>query len=180
LSVLIEKQLKPSVDIRAFVAADLQGVFDLILPIQQVEFSIPISADDQPDLSNIESFYQCGKGGFWVAVAEAKIVGTIGLKDIGNGQAALRKMFVAPGSRGKDAGIAALLLDWLVGEATKQGVGEILLGTTAKFLAAHRFYEKNGFTQISAATLPPAFPRMAVDTVFYGRSLAENAARQSR
>jgi hypothetical protein len=46
-------------------------------------------------------------------------------------------------------------------------VRDIFLGTTGKFLAAHRFYEKNAFTEIDAAELPPAFPRMAVDTKFY-------------
>jgi hypothetical protein len=46
-------------------------------------------------------------------------------------------------------------------------VKEVFLGTTEKFLAAHRFYERNGFQQIPATELPPAFPKMAVDTRFY-------------
>lgn len=43
----------------------------------------------------------------------------------------------------------------------------VYLGTTAKFLAAHRFYEKNRFDLVDAADLPQSFPRMAVDTRFY-------------
>lgn len=31
---------------------------DLILTIQQKEFNIPITVEDQPDLMQIESFYQ--------------------------------------------------------------------------------------------------------------------------
>jgi hypothetical protein len=31
--------------------------------------------------------------------------------------------------------------------------------TTEKFLAAHRFYERNGFQQMAASELPPSFPR---------------------
>ena len=43
----------------------------------------------------------------------------------------------------------------------------ILLGTTEKFLAAQRFYEKNGFTEIQKDALPPKFPVMTVDVKFY-------------
>ncbi|MGO7422080.1 GNAT family N-acetyltransferase, partial [Rhizobium ruizarguesonis] len=41
------------------------------------------------------------------------------------------------------------------------------LGTTDKFVAAHRFYEKNGFTEIAKSALPRTFPLMAVDSKFY-------------
>jgi hypothetical protein len=43
----------------------------------------------------------------------------------------------------------------------------IYLGTTAEFIAAHKFYEKNGFTEVPKANLPETFPVMAVDTKFY-------------
>ena len=46
-------------------------------------------------------------------------------------------------------------------------VREVYLGTTAKFLAAHRFYEKNGFVEIDHSELPESFPVMVVDTKFY-------------
>jgi hypothetical protein len=72
----------------------------VILPIQQEEFAISITAEDQPDLLAITDFYQTGTGGFWVAKAAGRVVGTIGLKDIGNREAALRKMFVATDYRG--------------------------------------------------------------------------------
>jgi RimJ/RimL family protein N-acetyltransferase len=41
------------------------------------------------------------------------------------------------------------------------------LGTTDAFKAAHRFYEKNGFTEIPEHELPAMFPRMKQDTKFY-------------
>jgi hypothetical protein len=50
-------------------------------------------------------------------------------------------------------------------------VKEIYLGTTEKFLAAHRFYERNGFQQIAPSELPLKFPKMALDTRFYRRAL---------
>jgi N-acetylglutamate synthase-like GNAT family acetyltransferase len=156
-----------AIRIDRFGPADRQAVIDLILPIQREEFGIPITAGDQPDLRDIPGFYQTGAGDFWVARHEGRLVGTISLKDIGNGQAALRKMFVAASHRGREHGIAAALLNHLVTEAGKRGLTDIYLGTTAAFLAAHRFYEKNGFAEIDASDLPEAFPRMAVDTKFY-------------
>jgi hypothetical protein len=37
-----------------------EGVIDLILSIQQQEFGVPITINDQPDLQSIPSFYQKG------------------------------------------------------------------------------------------------------------------------
>jgi N-acetylglutamate synthase-like GNAT family acetyltransferase len=157
--------------IRRFEPADEQAVIDVILPIQREEFGIAITAEDQPDLRAIPSFYQQGLGDFLVADLDGRVVGTIGLKDIGASRGALRKMFVAASFRGRDRGVAQALLTRLLDDARRRGVREILLGTTERFLAAHRFYERNGFQPIDAAALPPEFPRMAVDTRFYRLTL---------
>ena len=109
-------------------------------------------------------FYQQGAGNFWVAVLDNKVVGTVALLDLGNHQAALRKMFVHAAYRGPGHGVSARLLETLLKWARSRGVEEVYLGTTEKFLAAHRFYERNGFQQIAATELPPTFPKMAVDT----------------
>jgi N-acetylglutamate synthase-like GNAT family acetyltransferase len=153
--------------IAPFSDADQQGVLDVILPIQQREFGIPITAADQPDLMNIPQFYQAGAGGFWVARSNGEVVGTVGLKDIGARQIALRKMFVAGPFRGRELGVAGKLLDVLMAHARAKDVAEIFLGTTDKFLAAHRFYEKRSFRELPKAALPAAFPVMAVDSKFY-------------
>lgn len=158
--------------IESFTPSHSQGVADLIVPIQRDEYSIAITYEDQPDLCDIPGFYQTGSGGFWVAEDGGSLVGSIGLKDIGEDAVALRKMFVAPSHRGGAKGVAKALLDRVFAHAKDQGVTDIYLGTTAQFLAAHRFYEKHGFSPIDASTLPAAFPRMAVDTRFYHLVLA--------
>lgn len=80
-------------------------------------------------------------------------------------------MFVNDAWRGKDKGVAQRLLDTLLAWARDHDVRAILLGTTSKYLAAHRFYEKNGFEEVAKETLPEAFPIMAVDSKFYRRQL---------
>jgi len=162
----------PAIEIVPFDPRFAEGVAAVILPIQRAEFSIAISLDDQRDLQDICAFYQCGAGNFWVAVAGERVVGSLGLLDIGNNQAALRKMFVKAEYRGAEHAVARRLLATLLEWCRAQSIAEVYLGTTAKFLAAHRFYEKSGFTEISRAELPSAFPVMTVDTKFYRHALS--------
>jgi len=157
--------------IRPYASADAQAVLDVILPIQQSEFGISITLRDQPDLRDISGFYQRDNGGFWVAESQGVIVGTIALLDIGNRQAALRKMFVSQSHRGGEHAVAKRLLAALVEWCRHRDIVDVYLGTTGAFLAAHRFYEKNGFTELAKSELPRTFPVMSVDTKFYVRKL---------
>jgi N-acetylglutamate synthase-like GNAT family acetyltransferase len=142
-------------------------IADLILNIQNEEFGIPITLDQQPDLNEIPKFYQAANGNFWIAKIEDKLIGTIALLDIGNGKTALRKMFVDRNYRGKEFGIGQKLLNTLFAWAKQKSITQIYLGTTEKFIGAQRFYEKNGFLEIQKQTLPKEFPVMDVDVKFY-------------
>lgn len=150
-----------------------QGVVALISGIQRGEFQLAITPQDQPDLMDIPGFYvqgRLGPGLFFVAVdANGSVAGSIALLNLGGRQGALRKMFVRADMRG--TGLAAALLNALLGWCRETGVLEIFLGTTDRFLAAHRFYEKHGFARVQKDSLPTPFPVMAVDTVFYFKAL---------
>jgi N-acetylglutamate synthase-like GNAT family acetyltransferase len=151
--------------VRPFAAADTEAVVKLVLGIQQQEFGVPITADEQPDLLNVTAYYQRARGNFWVASDNGRIVGTIGLLDVGEARGVLRKMFVAASHRG--TGVASELLHTCLTWARMEGMTEVLLGTTERMKAAHRFYEKWGFVEVPATSLPSSFPRMRVDTKFY-------------
>ena len=153
--------------IASYVPGDEDAIIGLIVPIQAEEFGVAITAADQPDLRDIPGFYLPGAGGFWVARDGDRVVGTISIKDIGGGLAALRKMFVAPQYRGAPYRAGQILLDALLAHARATGLRRILLGTTEAFRAAHRFYERNGFVPITKDDLPAAFPLMPLDTRFY-------------
>lgn len=159
------------ITIEAFSPAHADGVVELILPIQQQEFGLPITLQDQPDLLSIPDFYQRGRGGFWVALEAERVVGSIALIDIGQQRGVIRKMFVAASHRGRPHGIAQKLLDGLLAHCHANGIAVLMLGTTERYLAAHRFYERNAFLQVEPAELPEDFPRMQVDKRFYRRSL---------
>lgn len=149
--------------------AHYPAVAQLVLAIQREEFGIPATYEGQPDLQDIAGFFRRGSGEFWVAVANDVPVGTIGLLDLGGGQGCLRKMFVKRAWRGSDKGVAQASLDTLLAHATERGIDDIFLGTIDKFVAAHRFYRRNGFVQIAEDELPTGFPRMHVDTMFFRR-----------
>ena len=144
-----------------------QEVANLIVDIQKNEFGVPINLEEQPDLKEIPRVYQINNGNFWIASVTNIVIGTIALLDIGNGRGALRKMFVKKEYRGKEFSVGQGLLNTLFEWAKQKGFSEILLGTTEKFIAAHRFYEKNGFIQIEKELLPKGFPIMKVDVKFY-------------
>ena len=157
--------------IAPYADADRDAAAAFILGVQAGEFGLPITLADQPDLLDVPGFYlrgALGPGGFWVARdAAGAVAGTVALLNIGQGQAALRKMFVAPAARG--AGLAAALLDELLAFCVRAGITAVYLGTTDRYLAAHRFYAKRGFARLEKRELPAAFPFMAVDTLFFVR-----------
>lgn len=155
------------VKIETYTNSDKKDVADLILQIQNAEFGIPITLAMQPDLNDIPGFYQTNSGNFWVAKMDDKITGTISLLDIGDRKGALRKMFVDKDYRGKQFGVGQQLLNKLIEWAKQKGFTEIFLGTTEKFIAAQRFYEKNGFKEMAKKELPKTFPVMEVDIKFY-------------
>ena len=138
----------------------------LILPIQQGEFSVPITLADQPDLLDLEAAYFRPGGHFWGAFAGDELVGTIGLLAPG-GIGVIRKMFVKQAWRGKEWRVAQQLLDTLIAYSQAHGLTNLYLGTIDHMKAAHRFYERNGFIRTAKEVLPAAFPLMAVDNVFY-------------
>lgn len=162
------------VTIQIYSSKYQEQIINLILYIQRNEFAVPITLEEQPGLLNIPEFYQKGKGNFWIAVSNDTVVGTLALLDIGNNQGAFQKCFVRQDYRGKDIGVAQQLLDTLLDWAKHQSLKAVYLGTTEVYKAAHRFYEKNGFTEISKSELPETFPLLKVDTKFYRYELADN------
>ena len=141
-------------------------IIDLVLNIQQKEFNVPITIEDQPDLKQIEDFYFEKGGSFWGAFINDKLVGTIALVKFDEKAAAIRKMFVKKEFRGIEYGIAQKLLETLIAYCQKNEIEEVYLGTVSILKAALRFYERNHFEIIEKELLPSKFPLMNADNVF--------------
>lgn len=146
-------------------------ITDLILNIQQNEFDIAISIEDQPDLLAIEDFYINNGGNFFGAFIDDELVGTIALIKFDEHSGAIRKMFVKKEFRGKELNIAQKLFDILIDFCRTNSIQHVLLGTVSVLKAAQRFYERNGFEIVEKSQLPDKFPVMSADNVFYSIDL---------
>lgn len=109
-------------------------IIDLITSIQVQEFGVATSAEKQPDLRDIPDYYQQGAGNFWLAFEGEELVGTIALKDLGEGVGALRKMFVKKEYRGKERGTAGKLMQTLLDYAAENGLDSVYLGTVDVYM----------------------------------------------
>jgi putative acetyltransferase len=158
-------------ELHTFQPAHTDAIVALILNIQQNEFNVPVTLADQPDLLAIPDVYQQKNGNFWVALVDGEVVGTIGLIDCGDGIGCIRKMFVRGDYRGREHGIGQQLLTTLEDWAAAHGLTALYLGTVEKLQAAIRFYQKNGYVPVAPHALPTNFPRMAVDTHFFGKEI---------
>lgn len=138
-------------------------VENLVLGIQNDEFGLGLTAQDQPDLPNIEEFYKNGR--FWVALNENdQLMGTIGIEPLTDGQASLRKMFLDKSMRGnKDENLAQRLFETLLQYAQEKGYQELWLDTPPPAKAAHRFYERNGFELMPSERTPSTYKHPAIE-----------------
>lgn len=144
-----------------------EQAIDLILTIQQKEFNVPITIEDQPDLMQIESFYHEAGGNFWGAFIDGELVGSIALVKFDEKAGAVRKMFVKKEFRGKELNIAQILLEILISFCREKRIDDLYLGTVSVLKAAQRFYERNNFIKIKKENLPALFPLMSADDIFY-------------
>lgn len=150
-----------SIQIRPWQPADREAAANLVTRIQTLEYGFTVAPEQRADLERIEDTYRHGGGNFWVAVdpaAAERVIGVIGLHDLGDGNGAIRRMFVDERYRGRTLGIASHLLEALVAWATEHGITMLYLGTHDDLRAARRFYARVGFTDVEQSALPPAFP----------------------
>ncbi len=157
--------------IEPIIVSQNSEVAQMVIQIQQVEFKVPISIEEQPDLNDIVNFYNKNKGQFWVATMHNEVIGCIAMIDCGLGIGCIRKMFVKAQFRGKELSVAQKLLETLENYALKNYFSVLYLGTIPKLEAAVAFYKKNGFMPILKENLPSVFPIMAVDTLFFEKKL---------
>jgi len=106
---------------------------------------------------------------YWVALQDGVVVGTAGIAALAYGNAMLKGMMVQQEQRG--TGLAARLLDAVLGYAATMGAEQLYLGTMTQFKAAQRFYNKHGFRRITMQELPADFIINPVDDVFFSLAL---------
>jgi GNAT superfamily N-acetyltransferase len=83
----------------------------------------------------------------WVAVDGDAVVGSVALRDLGDGAVELKRMYLRPDQRGRGLGkqLLALALDW----ARANGMRSVRLDTSERMVVAQRLYEATGFHRVS-------------------------------
>lgn len=131
-----------------------ERVIDLVLYIQNVEYGVGLSLQQQPDLLAIHEEYVMPGGGFWVALDEqGEVAGTVGLQ-VRGGHGIMKKFFVRADQRGRAVGVSAGLYDAMMSHARAAGLSSIILDTPPAAERSHAFYRRAGFRQITPAQLP--------------------------
>jgi N-acetylglutamate synthase-like GNAT family acetyltransferase len=153
-----------------FQSKDQEELKAFVLHIQNNEFGLGFSETDQPDLLDTSSFYK--NGGFWTAKLQDEIVGTIGLQNLDDANAVLRKMFLKKELRGGQLNIAQKLFDTLLDCAKKRNFKTIWLDTPAVATASHRFYERNGFIETNNQNLPMGYHFIDKNSKIYQLTVA--------
>jgi putative acetyltransferase len=100
-----------------------------------------------PELGALASHFERRRGRLWVAEQDGAIVGCLGIDEapITDGME-LHKLYVGRTARGR--GLAGRLYALAEGFARGRGAPFIELWTDTRFVDAHRFYERHGFTRL--------------------------------
>jgi GNAT superfamily N-acetyltransferase len=85
----------------------------------------------------------------WIAEDEGEVVGSVALRDVGNGAVELKRMYLRPEQRGRGLGkqLLALALDW----AREHGMSVVRLDTSERMETAQRLYEAHGFERVTGS-----------------------------
>jgi len=121
----------------------------------------------EAELRGLPGQYAPPKGSLLVAFADGAEAGAVALRDLGEGDCEMKRMFVLPAHQGK--GIGRRLADAVIADGRAAGYRRMRLDTGPRQEAAIALYESLGFHRI-----PPyyALPRELSDVLlFFERDL---------
>jgi GNAT superfamily N-acetyltransferase len=143
--------LGTDITIRPFASGDAPRVRELFIAINRQlapvhlrdAFEAYISRALVEEMDRIEAYYEERRGGFWVAVENDRIVGTVGLERTAGGAMELRRMYVDPAERRR--GIARRMLGFAEDECRRRGTSRLELSTAELQSAALALYRSSGY-----------------------------------
>jgi putative acetyltransferase len=133
--------------LRSAVSGDSGAVRELVGGVLH-EYGMQIDPQGyDSDLLDVEASYIRAGGCFHVLADEqGRIVGSVGLMPKCDGVAELRKMYLAPGMRGR--GLGKRMLRALLDDARRLGFRRIVLETATPMKEAQQLYMAHGFRRV--------------------------------
>jgi N-acetylglutamate synthase-like GNAT family acetyltransferase len=143
--------------VRSWEEGDREAVIALVLTIQNEEYDVGITLEEQPDLLDVRRYYFVSGGHFWVALRpDNELVGCIGLHRLTDQIGVLKKFFVHASDRGPTRGHSEALFQTLVRFARDRGLLWIMLDSPGIATRSHAFYLRKGFVRVNHEQLPVA------------------------
>lgn len=140
-----------------------KDVTELVLHIENDENKLGLTLEEQPDLSDINTYFKNGK--FWIALEDDILIGTLAIVKKSDTVAVMKKFFVRKDMRG--TGIAKKLYDICILYAKENHIEQIILDTPSVAKPAHRFYEREGFKRITYEAIPVSYSYPDRDCYLY-------------
>jgi GNAT superfamily N-acetyltransferase len=125
------------------------------------EFEFQLDPEFDGDLDDPATAYSA----LWVAVDGDDVIGSVALRDLGDGAVELKRMYLRPSARGRGLGkeLLALALEW----SREHGFDRVRLDTSERMVAAQRLYEAHGFVRV-----PGTAPRQGQCRLLYELQLS--------
>lgn len=124
-----------------FQSSHVEGFRSLVSDTLR-EFGFEPDSELDHDLDDPSMAYSA----LWIAIADDDVVGSVALRDLGDGAVELKRMYLRPAERGRGLGkqLLAVALDW----ARANGAQSVRLDTSERMVAAQRLYEAYGFKRV--------------------------------
>ena len=147
------------VTIRPFAEHDAAQVRELFITVNRLlspphlrdAFEAYIERALKEEIERIPAYYAERDGGFWVAIAGDKLVGTFGLERASDDAMELRRMYVDPSARRR--GIARRMLQFSEDECRRRKVSRLELSTAEIQQAALALYRDSGYRLVREETV---------------------------
>lgn len=108
------------------------------------EFGFELDPEFDSDLADPAASYVA----LWILEDAGNVVGSVALRELGEGVVELKRMYLRPEVRGQGFGrrLLAVALDW----ARSNGKAAVRLDTSERMVAAQRLYEAHGFRRVTS------------------------------
>jgi putative acetyltransferase len=107
------------------------------------EFGFPYNQDLDADLENPSIFYKDRGGVLYLLLDGTRLIGTVAVKNLGDGAAELKRMYLNKMYRGQ--GLGQRLLDHALVFCRERSFKRVVLDTNIQQVDAQKFYGRNGF-----------------------------------
>ena len=156
----------PGIEIVPLSADRLEETRSFLRELLLQEFMMVARLKEMDDLSQS---YHNGRGCFWIAVdnAHQRVIGCVGLLDVGGDRGYLKRMYIHAEYR--SIGLGKRLLLQLLDHAQAHGMREVYLATDYTMEEAQKFYVHHGFRRIEQ--LPPDLDPFG-DPIFYVKTVS--------